>query len=117
MTPWIPLPPDEVTLAFPANVVGVMPGYVDLRTTEFDRLEHPLRQFAERWFSDGLAPRTMFLPTSGINTKLALRHLHGILRSTQPKHEHKLAAVAFLLNEWFVEIVEPEAQRRWRRDG
>jgi len=36
--------------------------------------------------------------------KKALLHINAVMRSWEPKHEHKEAGVAFLLNEWFSDV-------------
>ena len=43
-------------------------------------------------------------PKEGVDTKKALRHVKAVLGSWEPKHEHKEAGVAFLLNEWFDDV-------------
>jgi len=37
----------------------------------------------------------------GIDVNMALRHLHAIQGSFEPKHEYKEAAVAYLASLWF----------------
>jgi hypothetical protein len=36
-----------------------------------------------------------------VDTNKALAHIQCIMMSFEPKHEHKTAGVAFLLDEWF----------------
>jgi hypothetical protein len=43
------------------------------------------------------------IPKEGIDKIKALKAITSILRSFEPKHEHKEAGAAFLLSEWFEE--------------
>mgnify|MGYP001231120150 CR=1 FL=1 len=86
-------------MAFPADVMGMMPAYKDIP----DKYKHgntPANDFVGTWFFSGLND-PKFYPREGVDADKALRHLSCILRSFEPKHEHKTAAVAFLLDEWF----------------
>jgi hypothetical protein len=56
-------------------------------------------RLAQRWWSDGL--RGHFVPKEGIDCSKALRHLDICLRSCQPKHEHKIGGVGYLMSLWF----------------
>jgi hypothetical protein len=40
----------------------------------------------------------------GINRKDALLHAITVLTSFEPKHEHKIAAVAYLMFLWFKKV-------------
>lgn len=40
-------------------------------------------------------------PRDGVDRDMALRALQACLCSFEPKHEHKLAGAAMLLEEWF----------------
>jgi len=95
----------RLDLAFPANVRHLMP---DPRTlperSRFDSL-------VSRWFFSGLPTGTDFKPRPGIDAGKALAHVKCILGSFEPKHEHKEAAVAFLLDHWFEDIVVPGASK------
>jgi hypothetical protein len=59
------------------------------------------------WFYDGLKGTT-FQPKPGIDTNEALRHLQCIQSSFAPKHEHKMAGVAYLASLWFEDFKRPE---------
>lgn len=53
-----------------------------------------------RWFGFGLKG-VAWTSKPGVDTNKALRHAKAIMSSWDPKHEHKIAAVAFLLSLWF----------------
>lgn len=96
---------DNVTMAFPTDVVGqLMPPMSEIPEkfrVFFSR--EPWTMLASKWFFSGLKGAE-FTPAEGIDEKLALRHLIAILRSFEPKHEHKQAAVAYLLSQWFAKV-------------
>jgi hypothetical protein len=55
------------------------------------------------WFFNGLKnPR--WKPKKGIDKDMALDHVSYILSSWEPKHEHKVAACAYLLSEFFDDV-------------
>jgi hypothetical protein len=74
---------------------------------EFTKLvnenQNPYFRFAMKWFYDGLEENELPAAKNGINQKEALRHLHTILGSFEPKHEHKCEAVTYLASLWLVE--------------
>lgn len=107
-----PVQVSDVEMAFPAKVRHLMPAMKDI-PDEFRRLgfsmggEPSPQKFnwiAQTWFSKGLPETTEFHLRPGIDGEKAIRHLHCILGSFQPKHEHKIAAVGFLLSEWCEDI-------------
>ena len=60
--------------------------------------------FQSRWFFRGLPETTSLDLKDGIDGKLAIRHLGAIQGSFAPKHEHKMAAVAYLASLWFNDV-------------
>jgi len=60
-----------------------------------------------KWFFQGLPDGTEFVPKNGIDKNKALKHIASILRSFEPKHEVKMAACAYLAEEWFEDIKVP----------
>jgi hypothetical protein len=95
---------DQVTLAFPANVVGTYLPPRDVIPEDFDRNwhhdSHEWCGVANRWFSEGIE-KSEFKPKDGIDEAAAWRHLSACMRSFEPKHEHKIAGVAWLMSMWF----------------
>jgi hypothetical protein len=79
-----------------------MPGYSDI-PPEFKKPSNKWNQLFNQWFFKGIGD-AKFTPKEGVDTNKALRHINTIMRSYEPSHEHKEAAVAFLLNEWFEDI-------------
>ena len=92
-----PTPVDDVMMAFPANVAHLMPDMKDI-PAEFKERDNPGVKFQQEWFFKGLKE----IPDAkdGIDLNMAMRHLHCIQGSFQPKHEHKEAAVAYLASKW-----------------
>jgi hypothetical protein len=58
------------------------------------------RRFQMEWFYGGLKDAKV-TPKPGIDKGEALAHLKSIQSSFEPKHEHKVAAVAYLASRWF----------------
>ena len=58
---------------------------------------------------------TKVVPKDGIDANEALAHFCAILRSFEPKHEHKEAACAYLLSIWFEEIEFEAGTPEWMK--
>ena len=65
----------------------------------------------DQWFFYGLPDETTFDTRDGVDIKRALRHISACMRSFQPKHEHKVAGVAYLLDLFFEKIEVPPDQK------
>ena len=57
------------------------------------------------WFYEGLEKGAEFRPKAGVDKTKALRHIRAVMSSFDPKHEHKEAAVSYMLSEWFEDVV------------
>lgn len=90
----------DVDAAFPADVKALMPPWEDIPNS-FKQWTGPWINLAERWFYQGLD--IALVPKEGIDLTTAVRHLSAVMRSRQSKHEHKIAAVAYLMSQWFEE--------------
>lgn len=88
----------DVDIAFPGNVMHLMPPYEVVK--ESNKRFKPL---FSAWFFSGIKIVSMN-PRDGIDEKKALRHIKAIMGSFEPQHEHKEAAVCFLLDKWFEDI-------------
>lgn len=91
----------DLDAVFPADVIRLMPAWEDIPEA-FKKWTGPWVELAEKWFSQGLS-NVALAAKPGIEHAAALRHLSTIMRSFQPKHEHKIAAVAYLMSQWFEE--------------
>ena len=94
----------KVDSIFPTTVKDFIPPY-DAIPKEFkawngSRWE---LQFVQDAFYRGMI-NIKTLPKDGVDSDAAMAHIRYVLGSWEPKHEHKVAGVAFLLNDWF-EIV------------
>lgn len=90
----------RLDVAFPATVRHLMPDPTTLPSNgRFDGL-------VATWFFRGLQGAE-FIAKPGIDAGKALAHLRCILGSFEPKHEHKEAAISFLLDQWFVDVKVP----------
>lgn len=94
-----PRPVSDVTLAFPARVIGsYMPTWEEL-PEQFQQRASGYESLASHvcFYAVELRPETLI---EGIDANAASRHLCTVSRSFEPKHEHKEAALAFLLSLW-----------------
>lgn len=82
-----------------ARVSTLMPDYDDI-PEEFRRNRSPWCAIADAWFFHGLNSDRVE-PNEDIDKERALAHLGAILNSMEPAHEHKIAAVAYLMSLWF----------------
>lgn len=83
--------------AFPANALEYMPKYEEIPKYEG---RSALENLASRWCGLGLHD-VQFVAKEGVPGAAAFRQINCIMRSFAPKHEHKIAAVAYLIHEWF----------------
>jgi hypothetical protein len=99
---------DDLTLAFPANVVGTLMPSRDECEAGLDALtpkeQLRWRHFQQQWFHGGLPVGVSFHMRPGVDGDTALRHLRAIQGSFEPKHEHREAAVAYLASRWFKKV-------------
>jgi len=105
------MPADDVTdveLAFPAKGVERLPAWDDI-PEDYRAERNPRCHFVQEWFMLGLKNPNI-VPKEGVDKEKALRHIHAIMGSYGPKHEHKIAGVAYLIDQWF-EKFEGEAIR------
>lgn len=99
-----PVAISDVELAFPANVIGKLLPEWNAIPAEFRERRSPWCRIAGDAFA-GVNSKIEIALRSGIDRSLATRHLRACMGSFEPKHEHKIAGVAYLLSLWF-ELVE-----------
>ena len=97
---------DDVLLAFPATLGTLLPP-IESIPVDYPYSQEWLR-FQQKWFAGTLPPDTEMEPADGIDATAAGRHLTAIQRSFEPKHEHKIVAVAWLASRWFVRVSTPD---------
>ena len=85
----------------PHHISDFLPAWVDV-PDEFKHDSNPWCKLASRWFFSGL-PKGLLVAKTGINYNDAIAHLSAVLRSFEPKHEHKEAGAAYLMSLWFEE--------------
>lgn len=69
---------------------------------------HPYVELVEQWFFSGIQLiRTV--PKEGVDRAKAMKHLRLIIGSWDTSHEHKIAATAFLIFDWF-QVFEAKAR-------
>lgn len=74
---------------------------------EFQNHNNKWVHLVSTWFFMGLPKGTEFIPKEGVDTNAALRAIKVVIASFAPSHEHKEAGAAYLLSEWFQDVVIP----------
>lgn len=104
-TKFMPVEVDDVTMAFPASVIGKYLPPIEEIPERFKRHDATdMHRLVSRWFYEGLIGSTSFDLREGVDKRLALRHLAACLGSFEPKHEHKEAGCAYLCALWFKRV-------------
>ena len=93
----------DLQVAFGVGIEKIMPKMTAI-PADFKSAGNKWTTIGIRWFFQGLPKGTTFHEKSGVDKAKALRHIKAVLGSFEPKHEHKQAAVGFLLSEWFEDI-------------
>jgi hypothetical protein len=97
----------DVDLAFGGNMEELLPPYKEI-PDEFKDNNTEWNRIVSQWFFQGLPGDTTIKPKEGIDPEKAVRHVAAVLRSFQPKHEHKEAGCAYLLSLWFDKFEVPK---------
>lgn len=85
-----------------------MPKY-DTLPEEFQRERHPACDAVQTWFFSGAKGAdkgieiegTVWKAREGVDPGKALAAIKSVLGSFEPKHEHKIAACGYMLDQWF----------------
>jgi hypothetical protein len=94
---------DQITMAFPASVTGTLLPPRSEIPEDFQRgwfNGHPWCDVVNKWFGEGLTGDEI-VAKEGIDRTAAFRQLKACMGSFEPKHEDKIAGVAFLMSKWF----------------
>lgn len=103
-----PLVIDDVLYAFPGHLDKLLPSWEAI-PEEFRDGHTEWNRFVTDWFFKGWPEDRDLYVRPDIDGQLAFRHLHTIMRSFEPKHEHKEAGVAWLMSRWYADIRPKEA--------
>ena len=102
----LPQEVDDMLIAFPAGIGHLMPKMEDI-PLEFQKGHNKWHLFFNDYFFSGVDDLE-FNRKEGIDSEMAWRHIQCIIGSYEPKHQHKEAAVAYLMSLWFDDV-------RWKR--
>lgn len=92
----------DVMFAFPADVTGLLPAENEIPEEYWDANNKWHRLAGEIMF-DRLSDATI-TEREDLDRDTTVRHIFAVLRSFQPKHEHKIAGTAFLLSRFYKDI-------------
>ncbi len=99
----------EVVIGSPYVEGRLLPDRKDI-PDEFERDYNVWHKFISEWFFLGLEEGYKIVPKEGIDLNLAMRHIVAVMKSFQPKHEHKEGGLAYLCSMWF-ESVDYKARK------
>ena len=99
-------PPEKISM----DILETMPKMGEI-PDEFKYGHNKWCKFVSTWFFQGIQKGFEATPKEGVDRKLALRHIGAILSSWDPKHEHKEAAAAYLMSEYFSDIGKYEPRK------
>jgi hypothetical protein len=107
-----PVAVSDALTVFPAGVRHLMPAWDKIPDEFKDRhSQGEWNKVVSAWFFRGLPEDVEFDLKDGIDGDAMMRHLGAVMGSFQPKHEHKEAAVAFLLSQWCNSIKNWETKK------
>jgi len=93
----------ELEAIFPGAVKHLMPRWEEIPAEFKEYRGTKWNGVFNDWFYHG-AKNVKYKPKPGVDTAKAMRHVRAVMGSFEPKHEHKEAAVAYLLSQWFEDI-------------
>ena len=101
-------------IVFGCNL-GWVPKYEDIpedhkRGYSSDPKVKKMNSLMNSWFFCGLKSLKL-TPKKGVDEEKAKLAIHALMGSYEPKHEHKEAAVTYLLCEWFDDAEFEKADR------
>ena len=111
MTDWSkPVPVSDIVLAFPAGVIGTLLPPVEDIPKEFFA-ENKWTRLADLCFAGSPPPGVLVTPKAHFESPHdyapVVRQLKACLGSFDPKHEHKIAGVAYLMSLFFADVEFP----------
>lgn len=92
----------DLLIVFPGAIDHLLPDWNDI-PEDFRRGNgeaRPWLKLQSDWFYQGI-PANALATKEGVDPDTAIRHVKCIQGSFSPKHEHKQAAVAWLMSRWF----------------
>lgn len=98
--PYAPVETSMAERAFPALVSHLMPPYEALPDIGAD-IDGDWIRLAADMVLRGVHNRSSFMPKEGIDAEVAFWHLICLRGSYEPKHQVKIASMAFLAECWF----------------
>lgn len=102
----VPVAVSTVQFAFPANVIGtLLPHAEDIPKEFFGR--NAWTALADSLFAGTVHPDATIAWRPEIDFTVAVRHVGTVLRSFEPKHEHKIAGAAYLLSLFALSVEMP----------
>ena len=93
--------PDVTNLDVAFGNIKHLPAMKDI-PEEYQSWNHPAHEAATSlFFRGGKLSDFGYTPREGVNAGKATAALQAILCSFEPRHEHKTAGAAYLIDQWF----------------
>lgn len=96
-------PVSDAQLAFPATIDEYLPPWDDIpeEYRDMNSTNKWRKLFSLVFYGDKRVKDVWMRPKEGVDPALAGRHLRCVMGSFDPKHQHKVAGVSYLMSEWF----------------
>ena len=98
-----PVDTSDLDMAFGGDMKKILPPMEEI-PEEFKHSSGKWNIIFSQWFFIGISEGTEFFPKEDVDGDKAVRHVVSIMRSFEPKHEHKEAGCAYLLSQWVDDI-------------
>ena len=102
----IPINVSVSDIAFGGSAMKILPPMKEIPKDFPNRIKW--EKIISDWFFDGLPEGTKIIVKSDIDKNKALSNIKCVLKSFQPKHEHKILGCAYLMSLWFDDIQFPD---------
>lgn len=99
-----PVEVSDVLLAFPGDVKHLIPPQKEIPERFWTQVNDWTYRLFNDMFFHGLRPGVKFYARPDIDARMAVRHIQAVMRSFEPKHEHKEAACRYLMDLWFSKV-------------
>ncbi len=98
----------DVQRVFPAQIMEHLPPWEEI-PDDFKNESHSACNVLPRWMFGDLftkEPMASIVGKEGVSAKTIFYHIDTILRSYEPKHEHKEAGVAYMISLWVRSVIK-----------
>jgi len=106
-----PVELSDVDVTFGVNALTIMPCMNEIPREYHMMSNTKWNKLVSDWFFFGVK-NLKVTPKKGIDKDKAIKHLRCIIGSFEPAQEHKEAAAAYLMSEWFEDATWEKCKRK-----